>query len=887
MKKIILAIVITLLSLYIPAQNVGIIPSPQKIKIHSGNFTWSQETALFYDPNDEAATSVATMLNEEIHQIFGVKMSVVEKPKKNLRYIDLRIVDSIAAPDNQEQAYEIVISDHKISVKASSRQGLFYGSQSLKQLLRYHWLKQRQSQRIDIPCAVITDWPALRYRGWMDDISRGPIVSTSYLKKIIPIMAEYKLNFFNLYTEHTFKLQSHPDIAPQDGLTAEEIKELEAFCTPYHIEIFGNQQCFAHAEETLKIPFYDNIADTKDNYHPGIDDTYKFLDEIFSEVAPAYASPLFNIDCDETQGLGTGKARHYVDSIGSTTAYYQHINRVYHLLQKYNKKVMMWGDIAAEHPEIIDKLPSDLIIIAWNYDALDSFDRCIKPFKASGFDFLIAPGVSMWSTTFPDMEIYTKNIANFVRDGYLNGSLGMMNTAWDDSGESLINSAIHALVWGAEMSWNPILETEKNEADRLRKKRLSTFDQYFSAHFFGNADENLVKGLWQLDSIKHLKGNNITSFGALHEPMLPFYPSMTNDEARHCYPIILDAALKEAENLKILQDKASTNAEIFDNAIYAANRMAWCALRNMVRIHLYDTFLDTNDDNIAVAKDMITDLVTRLHSLKYDYVKIWEQECRSYWRDVNLERYDKIAQELLTLDLQTFITSKASPNGKIAVELRTLFNDREIHYSIDGAEPKLSSESYQKPFEIDHSCVVKTACFGDYGQRYYNEKYILSHKGIGKLRRLNSPAGNYRPEYSGGGDHALVDGVVGGGHYTDGTWQGFYGVDADIELDFGKNEKIDKIEVGFLAYPYDWILQPKTMRLLTSKDGINYEIFGTYDITESEADRKIHIYNKTLKPKSLNCRYLRIVVENPGKIPEGLPGAGFDSWIFMDEIIIK
>ena len=887
MKKIILAIAVALFSFASSAQNIGITPTPQEVKINNGYFSWSHETALFYDPNDEITSSVADMLNDELQQIFGVRMTIVEKPKKNLRYIDLRIVDSIAAPQNQEQAYEIVVSDHRISIKASSRQGLFYGSQSLKQLLRYHWLKQGRGHIIDIPCSIITDWPAIRYRGWMDDISRGPIVSTDYLKKIIPIMAEYKLNFFNLYTEHTFKLQSHPDIAPQDGLTTEDIKDLEAFCAPYHIEIFGNQQCFAHAEETLKIPFYDNIADTKDNYHPGIDDTYQFLDEVFNEVAPAYSSPFFNIDCDETQGLGTGKAKEYVDSIGSTTAYCQHINRVYQLLQKHNKKVMMWGDIAAEHPEIIDNLPSDLIIVAWNYDALDSFTSCVEPFAASGFEFMIAPGVSMWSTTFPDMEIYTKNIANFVRDGYLRGCLGMMNTAWDDSGESLINSALHALIWGAEMSWKPIIETEKNEADKQRKERLSAFDQNFSTHFFGNADENLVKGLWQLNNLRHLKNNNITSFSALHEPMLPFYPSMTDDNARHCYPLILEAAQKEAENLRMLQKKAHTNAEIFDNAIYAANRMAWCALHNMVRIHLYDTFLDPNDDNIAIAKDEITDLISKLHCLKYNYIKIWEQECRSYWRDINLERYDKKAQELLNIDLQTFITSKAAADGKIAIELRTLFNDRNIYYTIDGGEPKLSSESYQKPFEIDHSCIVKTACYGNYGECSYNEKYILSHKGIGKLHKLNSPAGNYRPEYSGGGDYALIDGVIGGSHYADGTWQGFYGVDADIEIDFEKTEKIEKIEIGFLAYPHDWILQAKAVQLLTSNDGINYKVFDTYDVTEPNADKKIRIYNKVFRPKDLKCRYLRLIVENPGKIPEGLPGAGYDSWIFMDEIIIR
>jgi hypothetical protein len=101
----------------------------------------------------------------------------------------------------------------------------------------------------------IVDYPKLKYRGWMDDISRGPIPNMEFLKRAIATLAEYKFNFFNLYTEHVFKLDQYPDIAPTDGLTAAEVKELEDYAKIFHIGLIGNQQCFAHAEETFKIPF--------------------------------------------------------------------------------------------------------------------------------------------------------------------------------------------------------------------------------------------------------------------------------------------------------------------------------------------------------------------------------------------------------------------------------------------------------------------------------------------------------------------------------------------------------------------------------------------------------------------------------------------------------
>jgi hypothetical protein len=48
-----------------------------------------------------------------------------------------------------------------------------------------------------------------------------------------------------------------------------------------------------------------------------------------------------------------------------------------------------------------------------------------------------------------------------------------------------------------------------------------------------------------------------------------------------------------------------------------------------------------------------------------------------------------------------------------------------------------------------------------------------------------------------------------------------------------------------------------------------------------------HTFRERFATPNLSSRYLRIVVKNPGKLPEGLPGAGYDSWIFMDEVMVE
>ena len=298
-----------LLSLSAIAQNVHILPTPQQVVTHDGQFAWDESVVLTYDASDTEICQIVAMLRQDLEQISPNKALFSRGSTKGKHYIELVKTDHLGVSENEDQAYKLTITRSSIRMEATTNTGLFYATQSLKQLYRYAALNGNGS--ISLPCMAITDWPNFKLRGWQDDISRGPIVTVDYLKRIIPQMAEYKLNCFSLYTEHTFKTKCHPDLAPTDAFTAEEIKELEAFCRPYHIQIFGNQQCFAHFEKILSNPFYSHLADTKWNLNPADEETYKFLEAHLREVARAYKSPYFNINCDETESLGQGRLRRF------------------------------------------------------------------------------------------------------------------------------------------------------------------------------------------------------------------------------------------------------------------------------------------------------------------------------------------------------------------------------------------------------------------------------------------------------------------------------------------------------------------------------------------------------------------------------------------------
>ena len=891
MKKALLIFLIALgIASY--AQNTHILPTPQQVEWQDGDFDWNRNNiALAYDKSNSEIDALAKRFSEEINAIRPTNLTWQKGIMKGQAFIEFSLIDHIEHPDieNEDQAYRLQINSNFIRLEATTITGLFYATQSLKQLYRYEYLTSKDGF-VYLPCMSITDWPNFKLRGWQDDISRGPIVTMDYLKRLIPQMAECKINFFSLYTEHTFHTETHPDVAPIDAFTAAEIKELEEFCKPYHIQIIGNQQCFAHFEEILKNPFYDDIADAPDNVNPATEKTYAFLEDLIKEEAEAYSHPLFNINCDETESLGSGKAKAYIDSIGSTTAYYKHINRVNQIVKKYGKRAMMWGDIADAHSDILENLDKDIILIAWSYAARNSFDEFLQPYVASGHEFMVAPGCSMSGWVWPYYHDLSSDIPHLCRDGYRKGAFGVMNTSWDDFGESQINTALYGLALGAEMSWNPIKNTDIEKATIEENERK--ISENFSAHFFGFPDTQPEHALKAVSTLSEIE--NIGRFASMTEKMTPFYPSQVGDSVELFYNNLLDNWFNPNDADKNIEKKvekaqkhAQWNADVFDNALYAVRRIKWCAKRNIARCQLYRTYQNPNAANIDESKLQIEELIDELHDLKCEYIKIWEIESRPYWLDVNMQKYDDVAKELQQLEYLPFIESTLNEEGQTAVTLRTIHNDKKIHYTLDGKEVTKDDPIYQNPITLTQSCLVKAKCFDATGKAVGSERYFLYHKGMGKLKSLNSVVGNYRPEYSGGGDNALIDGNLGSNDYKDGHWQGFYGTDADLELDFGQKENINSLKIGFIVNAIDWILKPNELKIFISNDGKDYKPYKTFQIQTEVGTKGNFTFRETFETPRLNTRYLRIVIKNPGLIPEGLPGAGYDSWIFMDEIEVR
>jgi hypothetical protein len=180
-------------------------------------------------------TAAETLL-EEIEAVTGARLKISTArsiPRSGAIYLarvgdDKRLAakleaGSLAIDDNfKDEGYVLDVEAQRIIIAARSGEGLFYGAQTLRQLIH-----RGESNRATVPAVAIRDWPAMRWRGVHDDISRGPVPTLDYMKKQIRTCAAYKLNLFSLYIEHVFDYQSHPLIGPKEGsLNAAEVREL-------------------------------------------------------------------------------------------------------------------------------------------------------------------------------------------------------------------------------------------------------------------------------------------------------------------------------------------------------------------------------------------------------------------------------------------------------------------------------------------------------------------------------------------------------------------------------------------------------------------------------------------------------------------------------------
>jgi hypothetical protein len=374
------------------------------------------------------------------------------------------------------EGYAIHTAPSGLTVVGDTATGVFYGAQTVKQLI------EGDGKRAVLHGANIRDWPAMKYRGLDDDMSRGPITTLEFEKKMIRTIAAYKVNLYSPYFEHTQQYASNPLMAPPGSITAEEAIELVAYAKLYHITIIPEQEAFGHLHNSMTWEEYQPLVETPHGavLAPGQAGSITLIKQMFTELAAIYPGPFLHIGADETVDLGLGQTKSEVDSRGLAAVYLDFMQRIVTALKPLNRKILFWGDIAQDAPDLLKGLPQSFkdstIAIAWVYNPeARGYDRFLTPFTKAGFETWVAPSVNNFRKVYPNNNLALANIQRFTADGQRLGSTGQLNTIWNDDGEGLFNQDWYGILFGAAAAW------QKGESS------IAAFQDSYAQVFHGDA----------------------------------------------------------------------------------------------------------------------------------------------------------------------------------------------------------------------------------------------------------------------------------------------------------------------------------------------------------------------------------------------------------------
>lgn len=387
------------------ARGYTVIPEPQKVTLTGKDFefspSWRLELAPGVPPDEIAVQSLKQELQERFHLALAEAKG---KGGPGLKLaIDPQAVEIGAATDRQksvlaEQAYHIKLTPSGVAITGNAASGLFYGVQTLVQLLK------PQQGKEWLPEGEIVDWPDLELRAiYWDDAHH--LERLEALKAAIRQAAFYKINGFSIKLEGHFQYRHAAAMVEPYALSPAELQELTDYALRYHVELIPYLDGPAHDAFILKHPEYAGLREyAESNYEfcATNPETYKLFEGMFDDLLEATrGSKYFLLSTDEPYYIGLGKngqcdevdRAKELGSVGKLLA--EFVTKTAGYLHEHGRQVIFWGEYPMV-PDDIASLPSYLIngeVYGPKFDPV---------FKAHGIRQMIYTSTEGEEQLFPD-----------------------------------------------------------------------------------------------------------------------------------------------------------------------------------------------------------------------------------------------------------------------------------------------------------------------------------------------------------------------------------------------------------------------------------------------------------------------------------------------------
>jgi hexosaminidase len=363
---------------------VNVIPKPNQLVNGKGSFIFNHGMTI----DKPFQSGAATLLENKLLKSAGIHLKDVSTGEKAV--ITLRIDKSII---QSLEGYKLIIKSNQITINAATENGLYYGVQTLLQLLPFQIESDKKvNAKWEVPCVTITDAPKFTYRGVMLDVARH-FITVDHLKKLIDVFAMIKINKLHLHLTDDqgwrIEIKRYPKLTKigssrieADGTiysgfyTQDQIREIVNYAASRYIEIIPEIEMPGHALAAIAAyPQYSCNANQvavrstwgieKNLFCAGNDSTYIFLSNIISEVISLFPSSYIHIggdECPKDKWRECSKCQNLMKLKGfkdeeELQCYF--VNKISQILKKGEKQIIGWDDIYG------GDYPKDATIMSW------------------------------------------------------------------------------------------------------------------------------------------------------------------------------------------------------------------------------------------------------------------------------------------------------------------------------------------------------------------------------------------------------------------------------------------------------------------------------------------------------------------------------------------